>query len=247
MVATLSTRAGSLVGRDAELQALAESTDGDTLVVCLHGIASIGESALLGTFLDRRRAAGTSVVELDSRTVEPTERGFLHAAGGFRALGELVRHLAAQPAPVVLALDHYEVFRLMDTWLRQVLVPALPPDLTLVLAGRERPVAGWLALEDFRNLPLGPLAEAEAQLMLERRGVHAREATRLNRIARGHPLALMLASAGVAEHPELALEDAAMARVVEELSRLYLEESTIPSRGVPSRPPGWSAARPSRC
>jgi len=211
------------VGRDAELQALAESTDGDTLVVCLHGIAGIGKSALLGTFLDSRRAAGTSVVELDSRTVEPTERGFLHAAGGFRALGELVRHLAAQPAPVVLALDHYEVFRLMDTWLRQVLVPALPPDLTLVLAGRERPVAGWLALEDFRNLPLGPLAEAEAQLMLERRGVHAREATRLNRIARGHPLALMLASAGVAEHPELALEDAAMTRVVEELSRLYLE------------------------
>ena len=211
------------MGRDAELQALAESTDGDTLVVCLHGIAGIGKSALLGTFLDRRRAAGTSVVELDSRTVEPTERGFLHAAGGFRALGELVRHLAAQPAPVVLALDHYEVFRLMDTWLRQVLVPALPPDLTLVLAGRERPVAGWLALEDFRNLPLGPLAEAEAQLMLERRGVHAREATRLNRIARGHPLALMLASAGVAEHPELALEDAAMTRVVEELSRLYLE------------------------
>ena len=59
--------------------------------------------------------------------------------------------------------------------------------------------------------------------MLERRGIPASEASRLNRIARGHPLALILASAGVAEHPELALEDAAMTRVVQELSRLYLE------------------------
>ena len=200
-----------------------EGLDGETRVVCIHGIAGIGKSALLSTFLDRGRAAGSSVVELDCRIVEPTERGFLHAAGPFDDLGELLEHLGTLSTPVVLALDHYELFRLMDTWLRQVLVPALPPGVTLVLAGRERPLAGWLALEDFRNLPLGPLEEADAQLVLQRRGVHGTEATRLNRIARGHPLALMLASAGVAEHPELGLEDAAMTRVVEELSRLYLE------------------------
>ena len=38
----------------------------------------------------------------------------------------------------------------------------------------------------------------------------------------------MLASAGVSEHPELELEDAAMARVVEELTRLYLEDVDDP-------------------
>jgi Transcriptional regulatory protein, C terminal len=200
-----------------------EDLDGETRVVFIHGIAGIGKSVLLSSLLDRRRAAGSSVVELDCRIVEPTERGFLHAAGDCADLGELVQHLATLPAPVVLALDHYELFRLMDTWLRQVLVPALPPGVSLVLAGRERPIAGWLALADFRNLPLGPLDEADSQLMLERHGVLGTEATRLNRIARGHPLALMLASAGVAEHPELGLEDAAMTRVVDELSRLYLE------------------------
>ena len=78
------TSAGSFVGREPELRALAESVDGGTRVVCVHGIAGIGKSALLGAFLDRQRAAGASVVELDCRTVEPTERGFLHAAGGFR-------------------------------------------------------------------------------------------------------------------------------------------------------------------
>jgi hypothetical protein len=195
----------------------------ETRIVFLHGIANIGKSALLRSFLHDWRSAEASVVELDCRTVEPTQRGFLHAAGGFREFSELVQHLRALPAPVVLAMDHYEVFRLMDTWLRQVLVPALSPQVTLVLVGRERPVAGWLTIEDFRNLPLGPLEEAEAHLMLEAHGVHPREARRLNRLARGHPLALMLASAGAAERPELALEDAAMTRVIEELSRLYLE------------------------
>ena len=194
--------------------------DSGTRVVFLHGIAGIGKSALLASFLDGRRAAGADVIELDCRTVEPTTRGFLHAAGSFRDVDEVVRRL---PTPVALALDHYELFRLMDTWLRQVLVPALPAGVTLMLAGRERPVAAWLGLASFRNLPLGPLDGADARRMLEHRGVPASEATRLNRIARGHPLALMLASAGVAEHPELALEDAAMTRVVEELSRLYLE------------------------
>ena len=223
MTATLSMGAGSLVGREPELRALAESVEGEARVVCLHGIAGIGKSALLRTFLDRRRAAGSSVIELDCRTVEPTERGFLHGAGDFRKLGELVEHVGDAASPVVLTLDHYEVFRLMDTWLRQVLAPALPAGVKLVLAGRERPVSGWLAMAEFRNLPLGPLEEADAQAMLELRGVQASEARSLNRIARGHPLALILASAGVAEHPELAFEDAAMTRVVQELSRLYLE------------------------
>jgi hypothetical protein len=222
VAATLSTRAGSLAGREAQLRALAESVEGPTRVVWVHGIAGVGKSALLGGFLDRQRAAGARVVELDCRSVEPTERGFLHGAGAFGTLEELVEHVGDAPAPVVVTLDHYEVFRLMDTWLRQVLLPALPTGVTLVIAGRGRPVAAWLAVEDFRNLPLGALDDAAARLMLEHRGVRATEAIRLNRIARGHPLALILACAGVAEHPELALEEAATTRVVEELSRLYL-------------------------
>ena len=176
MTATLSMGAGSLVGREPELRALAESVEGEARVVCLHGIAGIGKSALLRTFLDRQRAAGSSVIELDCRTVEPTERGFLHGAGDFRKLGELVEHVGDAVSPVVLTLDHYEVFRLMDTWLRQVLAPALPAGVKLVLAGRERPVSGWLAMAEFRNLPLGPLEEADAQAMLELRGVQASEA-----------------------------------------------------------------------
>ena len=128
----------------------------------------------------------------------------------------------------MLALDHYEVFRLMDTWLRQVLVPALPPGASVLLAGRERPLGAWFALEAFHTLPLGPLEDAAALALLEQLGTRAGDAARLNRIARGHPLALLLAAAGVSERPELEIEDAAMARVVEELTRRYLEDVDDP-------------------
>ena len=223
---TAAQRVRPFVGRETELRVLSGLVHGDeTRVACLHGIAGVGKSGLVRAFLDRAGRDGSSVLLLDCRTVEPTERGFLAAAGGFDDVDAFARSLSP---PVVLALDHYEVFRLMDTWLRQVLVPALPAGASLLLAGRERPLGAWFALERFRTLPLGPLEDADARSVLEQHGIRAGDAARLNRIARGHPLALMLASAGVSEHPELEIEDAAMTRVVAELTRRYLDDVEDP-------------------
>ena len=117
----------------------------------------------------------------------------------------------------------------MDTRLRQELVPSLPPSVHVLLVGREPPVAGWFSLQSgFRSVPLGPLRDDEALLLLESHGLRRTEAARLNRIARGHPLALTLAVAGVAEHPQLELEEAASGRVIDELARLYLDEVDDP-------------------
>jgi hypothetical protein len=228
-MATVAVREAkrSFVGREGELATLTQVSGGKVArVLYLHGVAGIGKSALLDVFLERQRATGASVVYLDCRTVEPTERGCLAAAGRVDSVDALVAHLSELPQPVLLVLDHYEVFRLMDTWLRRVLVPALPPGGRLILAGREPPVAGWFAdlAGEFRTLPLGPLDDDNARTLLEVHGARAADAARLNRIARGHPLALMLAAAGVAEHPELALEDAATTRVIAELTRLFLED-----------------------
>ena len=108
------------------------------------------------------------MIALDCRTVEPTERGFHDAVVGTSGTaGGLVEHLTGLSAPVVLALDHYELFRLMDTWLRQDLAPVLPAGAHLVLAGRVPPVAAWYSLGgDFQTLPLGPLGEEDAQALL---------------------------------------------------------------------------------
>ena len=157
---------------------------------------------------------------LDCRAVEPTERGFL-AAAGFDNVEALATGLGR---PAVVTLDHYEVFRLMDTWLRQVLVPALPDGVSLVISGRERPVAGWFALEGFRTLPVAPLEEEEAIAMLEQRGVPRSEASRLNSIARGHPLALTLARPEPPSIPSSRSRTQRSPASSTELSRLYLED-----------------------
>jgi hypothetical protein len=112
----------SFVGREGELATLTEVCGGEVAcVLYLHGIAGIGKSALLGVFLKRLRETGASVLYLDCRTVEPTERGCLAAAGPVDSVDALMAHLGELPQPVLLVLDHYELFRLMDTWLRRVL------------------------------------------------------------------------------------------------------------------------------
>ena len=225
MRAMATTAAGSvsesLIGREKELALLQELVGSpETAVVYLHGIAGIGKSALVTALVQRLGAAGTPVTYLDCRTVEPTERGLGAALGA--AEGAVLQG--------VLVLDHYEVFRLMDTWLRQVLVPSLPLGAHVVLAGREPPVAGWFASpRGFRSVPLGPLDEAGSLRLLEALGARPSEARRLGRIARGHPLALTLATAGVAEQPGLAFEEAALTRLIDELARLYLDDVEDPA------------------
>jgi hypothetical protein len=77
--------------------------------------------------------------------MEPTERGFLHELGISIGLPAVTPEQAAERlgtlgSRVVLSLDTYEVFRLMDTWLRQVFLRLLPENVRVVLAGRDRPV-----------------------------------------------------------------------------------------------------------
>src|ERR1700741_5286313 len=77
------------VGRDAELGSLLTVLDdAGPVLVYVHGIAGVGKSALVSAFADRARSAGPTVVLVDSRSIEPTDRGFVHslaAAVGSRA------------------------------------------------------------------------------------------------------------------------------------------------------------------
>jgi Transcriptional regulatory protein, C terminal/AAA ATPase domain len=225
-----------LVGRTEELALLDRlvGPGGEARVVHVHGDAGIGKSTLVNAFLSRVRAVA---VKLDCRSIEPTERGLLEALADATGDGSgedatrLATRLATLGEPVVLTLDHYEVFRLMDTWLRQVFVPVLDDRVRVMLVGREAPVAGWFVVGWeglFRSVALGPLDEGEAEFLLVGRGHSRDEARRLNRIARGHPLALTLASAAARERPDLMVEEAATTRVVTELSRIYLEAAGGP-------------------
>ncbi len=71
----------------------------------------------------------------------PPLRGFVSALGGAAGIDEPTpERLAGELGErVVLALDTYETFGLMDTWLRQAFLPTLPETAVTVLASRTPP------------------------------------------------------------------------------------------------------------
>lgn len=236
MSALLSRQAHqAFVGREVELEALdALLGDEGPRVVHVHGIAGIGKTTLLERFAIDARAAGASVIRLDCRSIEPTSSGFLQALGdAIGGAGDDIEFLTGRPgnlAPrVILALDTFEVFRLLDTWLRQAFVPTLPDNVCLLLLGRERPACAWEAMPGWghlmRSIAMTPLSEAEANLLLDRLGVDASVTKQIVRVIHGHPLALKLAAAALREHPRGDwLEEAPLQHALDELTRLFLAD-----------------------
>ena len=226
---TLDQRAGALIGRERERAALLELVERDMpLVAFVHGIAGVGKSMLLQAAAVDARARGTLVVALDGRAFEPTERGFLTSLGS--ALGTPLATIAdatgalAGDARVLLTIDTHEQLRLLDAWLRQSFVPALPQNVRLLLAGRDTPSAWQRDLGDLlRTIRLENLSDEAARTLLRRAGVDGAVAERVARVARGHPLSLQLAAGALAERPGLPAEDAVLGPMVEELARLYID------------------------
>ena len=226
-------RSAEIVGRTAEKAALLRTLEqGGPFVVFVHGLAGVGKSTLLDAFAREARGLGATVVRIDCRSIEPTERGFLDALGG--AVGgapttaeEAAERLARLGVRVVLVLDTYEVLRLLDSWLRHDFAPALRDNTRLVIAGREPPVASWYAAPGWgqlvRSVQLGNLDDDEAQELLDQAGLVGADARLVNRVARGHPLSLELAAAAVRARPDVELEDVALQAVLDQLTGLYLD------------------------
>lgn len=89
------------------------------LVVFVHGIAGIGKSALAEAFAVEARACGATVLRLDGRSIEPTERGFLAAlegktGGDVGTAEDVAARLSRLGDRVILIVDTYEVLRILD-------------------------------------------------------------------------------------------------------------------------------------
>jgi AAA ATPase domain len=247
-------RLSGFFGRAAELRALNGLLDPDgPLVLHLHGLGGVGKTRLLDAFARQAHACGAAVIQLDCRAIEPTEAGFLRAIG--QALGAATPDIAAVAAalagmggPVILALDAYESFRLLDAWLRQIFIPPLSDQARVLLAGREPPVPAWALAPGwrglFRPLALAPLAPAEALDLLAHAGVHGPEAQRIQRFVGGHPLALELAASALVEHPGLAFEQLAAPRAIEQLDIAMLH--SVRYIGRPARDRAAHPALPGR-
>ncbi len=224
------------VGRKEELAFLLSTLDGDgPLVVYLHGIAGTGKSTLLEAFTRRARSAGATVIRLDCQAIEPTEAGLLSelalATGGPPGPPQAVAARLGQGGTrVIVALDTYEAFRLMDSWLRQKFVPLLPDNVRFILCGREAPVTAWLSAPGwyglFKAIRLDALDQRSALEFLARAGVPPEEAKRLQGICHGHPLALTLAASLQGNDGTSTLNAQVGQQLVEKLSRLYVADIT---------------------
>lgn len=234
----LQKAAENFVGRQQERELLRQSIENDGPIVSfIHGIGGIGKSSLLNMFAEEIRERGIPVILLDCREIEPTTKGFLGALE--QATGQVLnttteagQRLCDLGDRVVLILDSYDVFRLMDTWMRQEFIPALTDNIRVLMAGREPPVSAWQIRPGWESLfqciHLESLNDLEAQALLAAAGLPDHLIKRVNRFSRGHPLALKLAAAAISERPDLRLRDVTSQKIIPHLTQLYLED--VPDR-----------------
>jgi DNA-binding CsgD family transcriptional regulator len=192
----------SFVGREAELAELRVAlAEGGPAAVVIHGPGGVGKSRLLDVLCDEQ-AGERRIVRVSCAEVEPTAEGFLRVLAGRLQVDPTVSAIAeacAGAPRTLLVLDETERLRVLQAWLRTVFLPALPGEVTTVLAGRDAVHPVWRTAPEWHGLlhvlPLGALDDVAATRLLTDRGLGLEASAAVQRYARGYPLVLVLAAA----------------------------------------------------
>lgn len=219
-------------GRDAELAILAKLLSQQRpLVQFIEGPPGIGKSALVRKFAQLSRSDKISAILLDCRSIEPTAQGLSdHLAAALEcpqaSLDAIYRTIGAMSGRVILIFDPFELFRLLNTWLREIFAPGLPENARMLLVSRQRMSHAWILQSPWSGfvscLELEPLSESAALSYLGEQGLNDKTAKHVAGICRGHPLALTLAGTLAAEGRIEQAANSAENMLVAELSRFYL-------------------------
>lgn len=176
-------------GRAVELAFLErclDDADPAASVVLITGAGGIGKSTLLREAARRARDRGISVVAIDGRELGPAPE-MLEAA---------LRDAARHARPLVL-LDSYERMTALGPYLRRELLPGLPDQALVVIAGRGTPDPGWFTggwESVTARLDLDVLGPRDAQRLLAAYGLDDARVPDIVDWAAGSPLALALAA-----------------------------------------------------
>jgi hypothetical protein len=127
---------GRVAERDLFRSALA-ADDPPFNVLYVFGSGGVGKTTLLREFASICEEAGVPASYLDARNLEPSPNSFMGAV--WSALG-----LAEQDSPFealgselrVVLVDTYETLAPLGAWMSEFLLPQLPENVLLVLAGR---------------------------------------------------------------------------------------------------------------
>ena len=193
-------RRRALVGRDAELgTVLAALVRSDApAMVYVHGPGGVGKSTLLAAVEDELDRHGRQCLWVDGQDVEASPDSFV------AALRDAWQAPAAEPGELcppggAIIVDRFELLSPLASWLWRRLLPRLPGDSVLIVAGRLPPAEEWRADPAWRgmalDLPLRNLSAGDAAALLRSRGVDDDPLVEdLVRSTHGHPLALVIAA-----------------------------------------------------
>lgn len=176
------------VGREQERALFKNAITADIppfVVLHIHGPGGIGKTALLQAFCVQCETEKISYAYINANTIEIGNRNdfakkILDAA-----------HMAR-----VIMIDTYELLSALDHWFRIEILPQLPEDALVVIAGRNPPSQQWMD-----DLGLGPLTHVIllsnlnitlSEAFFAARGIPANNYQSALTFANGHPLAMSL-------------------------------------------------------
>lgn len=194
-----AARHGRFVGRRAELELFRSALLAEPppfAVLHLYGPGGIGKTSLLREYARIAGEAGTPVVRIDARNIDPSPPGILRAIRHALSLDDECSISDAWPPSSVLLIDTYEALASLDGWLRETFLPQLPAGTLIVIAGRNLPDPTWLTDLAWgpltRALPVRNLRPEESNAYLTTRGIPASRHESVLAFTHGHPLALAL-------------------------------------------------------